>query len=119
MKITIRKSEHLPDWYLIVRAEHDNKTWVETIGDTRYFMKSERLSPEACIEGTSEEMIDIANAIKSRNSESAKRVAVSFEDDGVHLYSPKNSQHHGIVTIEEADDLADQILAEFIKENQQ
>lgn len=119
MKITIRKSEHLPDWYLIVRAEHDNKTWVEVIDYIHYHMKSERLSPEACIEGDSSEMIDIAKAIKSRTSASAKRVAVSFEDDGVHLYSPKNSQHHGIVTIEEADDLADQILAEFIKENKE
>jgi len=112
MKIKIRKSEHLPDWFLIVRAEHENTEWFEVVGDVNCFMKSERLSPEACIEGDSSEMLDIANAIKARTNESHKRVAVSFENDGVHIYSPKNSLHHGIVTIEEADDLADQIFQE-------
>ena len=115
MKIKLRKSDCRPDWYLIVRAEHDGRIWIDKIGDVLYNMKSERLSPEACIEGNSEEMIDIANAIKSRQGIRHKRVGVRFEEDGVHLYSPRNSEHDGIVTVEEANELADQILKDLIQ----
>ncbi len=32
MKIVMSKSEHLDDWYLIVKAEHDGRQWMERTG---------------------------------------------------------------------------------------
>ena len=49
MRIKLNKCSG--DWYTIIRAEHDGKSWFEKTGpgSTR-FMSSERLTPEACIE---------------------------------------------------------------------
>lgn len=115
MKIVLNKCDSLDDWYTIIRAEHDGRSWNEKVGKNTYSHRSsERLSPEACIEGDSYQMIALAKAIKHRETISFKRCAVSFEDDGVHFWSPKNSKHDGVVTIEEADALAAQILAEVV-----
>lgn len=114
MKIKLNHCEDLGDWYTIVRTEHDGKEWFERIGhNSQRFMTSERLSPEACIEGDAGEMLAIADAIKVRGAVSFKRVAVHFERDGAHFRSPKNSERDAVVTVDEADELADQILAEL------
>ena len=114
MKIRLKHEAGLGDWYTIVRAEHDGREWMERIGpNAQRFMTSERLSPEACIEGDREQMLEIAAAIQKREWLCFKRVAVRFEADGAHFYSPKNSEHDGVVTLAEADELAAQILAEL------
>jgi hypothetical protein len=114
MKIRLHRSEHLDDWFTLVRAEHDGRAWFEpTSPNSSRFMSSERLSPEACIEGDSHEMRAVADAIQRRESVFFKRIAVHFESDGAHFCSPKNSEHDAIVTLEEADDLAAQIVAEL------
>lgn len=116
MKIKLNRCDVLSDWFTIVRVEHNGKEWSEASEndpDTFYWMSSERLSPEACIEGDSYEMMTIAKAIVCRTNISFKRIAISFEDDGVHLWSPKNSSHHGVVTLEEAEELAKQIFDEL------
>ena len=38
---------------------------------------------------------------------------------GVHFWSPRNSQHDGVVTIEEADEFADQVLVELATDNEE
>jgi hypothetical protein len=61
MKIKLNKSEHMDDWYTIVRAEHDGREWPEQVGPNCFsWMMSERLVPNACIEGDSYEMLAIA-----------------------------------------------------------
>jgi NTP pyrophosphatase (non-canonical NTP hydrolase) len=106
-------------WYTIVRAEHDGREWWEQIGENSFaFYTSERLTPEACIEGSLEEMIEVATAITLRTSVRFERVAVLW-DEGKNVfwfYSPKNSEHLVAITPEEADDLATQIVS-YLKEN--
>jgi len=116
MKIVMKKSEWLDDWYLIVKAEHDGRVWLEKTGpNSSRFMMSERIS-DACVEGDSEEMCWIANSIIARKGCNFCRCAVRFESDGVHFWSPRNSSFDGIVSIEEADELANQIIQYFTNE---
>ena len=69
MKIALSKSEYMDDWYTIVRAQHIEREWMERTTQNSYrFMSSERLSPEACIEGTAEHMIALARAIQLRGA---------------------------------------------------
>lgn len=109
MKITIRKSTALDDWYLIVRAEHDNKNWWE--GSS--YRTSERLSPDADIEGDSEEMIALAKAIINRKNISFRRCAIDIEEDVIWFYSPRNSEFKTAISFEDADDFANVILNEL------
>lgn len=115
MKIVLNKCDGMDDWYTIIKAEHDGRVWVEDISESsgiprhQKLMLSERIS-DACVEGTAYEMLEIAKAIKEKADISFRRCAVSFEYDGVHFYSPRNSSIDGIVSIDEADELADQIL---------
>lgn len=114
MKIVLRKSEHIDDWYTIVRAEHDGLEWIEHTGpNSMRFMCSERLSPEACIEGNADEMLAMANAIRSRKAVLFKRCAVHFERDGAHFSSPKNSERDAVVPVEDADEFASQVQDEL------
>ena len=114
MKIVLKQCEGMGDWYTIVRAEHDGREWFQDTGpNSSSFMMSERLVPNACIEGNTEEMLAIAHAVKNKTSESFKRVAVHFEEDGVHLYSPKNSSEDGVVTVQEASEFADEVIKQL------
>ena len=118
MKIVMKKSEWLDDWYLIVKAEHDGQEWfMRTASNSLRLMCSERIS-DACVEGDEHEMLGIAQAIKLRERRSFGRCAVAFLSDGVHFWSPRNSMEDGVVTVEEADELADQILRYFSKEDE-
>lgn len=118
MKIVMKKSEWLDDWYLIVKAEHDGREWMERTGpNSSRFMCSERIS-DACVEGSEEEMLGIAQAIKLRERRSFGRCAVAFLSDGVHFWSPRNSSEDGVVSVEEADELADQILRYFAEKDE-
>ena len=101
-------------WYTIIRAEHDGREWIENIDtNTSRFMCSERLSPEACIEGTKEEMLDVAKAIKNNGLAKYKRVAVSFAFGGFVFWSPKNSEHEAFISVEDADEFAEQVFKEL------
>jgi len=104
------------DWWTIERAEHQQKEWVEPVpgagaGAFR-FMHSGRIS-DACVEGPSHEMLALAEAIEKRKSEGFRRCAVTYRIgasnprvDTFALSSPRNSTEPGILTIEEADELA-------------
>lgn len=76
-------------------------------------MMSERLSPEACIEGTKAEMLEIARAIKWRDKAIFKRCSVNFEDDKFHFWSPKNSFCSVAVSKHEADMFACSVMEMF------
>lgn len=116
-KLKLVKSD-LDDWYTIERAHHDNRHWMEPLYgyDGRQighsFQHSGRIS-DACVEGTLEEMKEIAQAIFEGTRASFKRCAVKYMEDGrVAFWSPRNSQRDGIVTDEEATELAREIMEE-------
>lgn len=106
MKLALVKSENLDDWYLIQRAEHDGRVWMERTGPNIVsFMVSARFS-DADVEGSAQEMLDIAHAIRRRGSESHKRCAVRINGGNAYFKSPRNSTHEGVCTLAEADELA-------------
>ena len=114
MKILLKKSEYIDNWYSIVRAEHDGRVWCEHVGfNSSRLMMSERLSPEACIEGDASNMIALAKAIKKREDVSFKRCAVRFNEDCAAFSSPKNSEYEAVVPFESAEEFAEQVLAEL------
>lgn len=114
MKIKLHHCENLGDWYTIIRTEHDGRKWMErTSPNSQRLMMSERLSPEASIEGNGAEMLELAHAIKRRGMARFKRCSVHFESDGAHFSSPRNSERDVVVPVECADEFAAQVLAEL------
>lgn len=113
--IVLRKSEHLDDWYTIEREvpaaggprlEHGH-------GRMMRLWLPERLS-DACIEGTADEMRDIARAILARREVHHKRCAVVALNDGdecAEMWSPRNSTIRARVPLTVADDFARRALA--------
>lgn len=121
MKLKLIHQEDMGDWYTIERAIHDNRHWIETKEEQDLKVHNCMYSGRICdadVEGTLQEMVDIAWAIKRRGEESHKRCSVKFIGDGFEFDSPRNSQQTGFASIEEADDLAEQILTEYKKVNQ-
>lgn len=113
MKIKLVKSDDLSDWYTVERAEHEGRQWLERTGpNCMQWMDSGRIS-DACVEGTADEMRELAKAIKARGSASFKRCAVSVEDEQAHFCSPRNSTRDGVVPLADADAFANQVLAEL------
>jgi hypothetical protein len=114
VKLTMRKSEHLPDWYLIERAEHDGRMWEEQTGPhSSALMYSSRFSTNADVEGASYEMLAIADAIEQRGEASFRRCEVIIEGEHALFCSPRNSREPGRVTLAEADALAAEIRRYF------
>lgn len=114
MKIVLRKSESLGDWYVIERAEHDGRTWFEPTGhNTMTFMDSARIS-DACVEGSAAEMRQLAKAIKLRGSVSFKRCSVRVSGGAAYFHSPRNSTVEEEVPIADADAFADLVLTELV-----
>ena len=115
MKIKLKKSfpDEDDDWYSIVRKEYIPTDWWEQFEpNTQIYCNSERLVPnDACIEGTKEEMITIAEAIKNKESASFKRCAARYNGTtGFYFYSPRNSQHEAFIPFEEALEFANEVL---------
>lgn len=108
IKLTLRKSDPDGDWdwWVIERAEHDGRMWMEPTGpNSASLMCSSRFS-DADVEGTSDEMREIAKAIRARGRYRAKRCSVVIEGDEAHFCSPRNSQKDGVTTLACADELA-------------
>ena len=110
MRLTIRKSDNLEDWYVIERAEHDGRMWVrQDAPNVSSLMSSARFS-DADVEGTAAEMVALADAIEKRAlGLDARRCAVDARKDRVEFWSPRNSSTSGYCTIEEATALAREI----------
>lgn len=107
-KLTLTKSDSLDDWYLIERAEHDGRVWLEQHEDYSAFQCGSRIS-DADVEGYGDEMLAIALAIRQRGRVSFKRCAVRVDGERVFFRSPRNSQREGETSLEEADALAELI----------
>ena len=103
------KSDSLEDWYTIERAEHDGKFEMRPTeyGASLYY--AGRIC-DADVEGTSEEMLTIAKAIRDDTSVSFRRCAAIRVIEGYELCSPRNSQESALLTEAEADALADSIF---------
>lgn len=110
MKLTIRRST-IEDWYVIERAEHDGRVWVEQVspGEARLY-SSARFS-DADVEGSGAEMLAIVTGIESRKTISFKRCAVDFNVPAgrAFFHSPRNSTLTGECSLAEADALAIEI----------
>lgn len=116
MKLTLKKSENIDDWYTIELAEHDNKYWEEPTKHGFRLMYSGRIS-DACVEGPASEMLAIAEAIETNNSISFKRCAVYMTASSAKFESPRNSKQPGIVSHMEAQELASEIRLKLTRLN--
>lgn len=115
MKLTMRKSVYLNDWYVIERAEHDGRTWPKPIDGGFALCMSSRFS-DADVEGDADEMRGIAGAIESGGEYHAKRCAVDATGDVAMFWSPRNSQKRGEVPMSDAVALAVEIRKAFAAE---
>lgn len=114
MKLKLCKSDDMDDWYTIERAKHNHTLGMgmHPTAGCMMLMYSGRIS-DADVEGTAAEMRAIAEAIKARTkNDDARRCAVRVEGDRVFFWSPRNSTTDGECTLDEADELATQILSE-------
>lgn len=108
MNVVCVKSDSMDDWYCIERAEHDGRMWMEPTEYGAKLMSSARIC-DADVEGTSEEMLAIAAAIRNGTSIHFKRCSALNTIDGYELHSPRNSQEAALLTLTEAHALADHI----------
>lgn len=117
IQLVLRKSEWLDDWYVIEKADHNGKVWLEPLEHGFAFQHAARFS-DADVEGSREEMLDIAQAILDRGQASHKRCAVRVNGDDVFFRSPRNSQREGHVTYNIAERLAHDIRSILINGEQ-
>lgn len=110
MKLTLRKSSD--DWYVIERAEHDGRQWLEPYEHGLALRCSSRFS-DADVEGSADQMMAIAVAIEMGARVKFKRCAVDATGDLVRFWSPRNSQEAGVCRFDEATELAAQIRREL------
>lgn len=112
MKLTMRKYDTIDDWYIIERAEHDGREWMEETGPNSFALRRSSRITEADVEGHSYEMKAIAKAIRARRYETFKRCGVDARTSPVRFWSPRNSGYtRGECSVEEADALAAMIEA--------
>lgn len=111
--LVVRRCGHLDDWFLIQRAEHEGRQWIQPVepGVSR-FMCSSRIS-DADVEGSWDEMRVIVQAIQERSGVAFKRCAVQVHGEDVWFWSPRNSRREAEVSLAAADAMAAQFLAEF------
>jgi hypothetical protein len=107
--LALVKSAWLDDWYVIERAAHDGRERMRPAEGGAHFMRSARIT-NADVEGTADEMREVAVAIEARGMYSAKRVGVSVKGDRALLWSPRNSIGFASVPLSRADALAAEIL---------
>ena len=108
--IRMVKSDELADWYTIERAEHDGRYWLEHEEDCTFLRYSGRIC-DADVEGTADEMRQIAEAILARDEADFKRCAVDATGLTVRLWSPRNGSEEAEVSFTVADEFARTALA--------
>lgn len=112
-KLKLVKSEMNDNWYTIELAEHPNKVELRAHkAGYNYLWYSGRIC-DSDVEGTAEEMRDIAQAIRDHSTFSHKRCAVCCGPNSVAFWSPRNSEVSGNFSKEDAEDLASQIEAQL------
>ena len=118
MRLTIRKSDFMTDWYIIERAEHDGRVWLEKIDEHAMAVRMSSRFSDADVEGTRDEMIELAKAIENRSDVSFRRCAVEMRGESVAFWSPRNSTHDGVVPYTDALELA-ALIREKLRDGQQ
>lgn len=100
------------DWWVIERASYSGDPYLERIGENAMALRDPARISDADVEGTAEEMREIAKAIRARTGYRAKRCAVKVDDgNDVRFWSPRNSQRDGATDLASADELAAMIEA--------
>lgn len=98
-------------WFTIEKAEHENEHRLipDAYGASLWY--SGRIS-DACVEGTAEHMLAIAQAIIEKRDHDERRCAVEVSEDGqtVAFWSPRNSRENGVVPYADALALAHEII---------
>lgn len=114
VRATVVRSEHMGDWWTIERVDHPNERWMKPVQYGSALMYSGRIS-DACVEGTSMEMIELAAAIENGLSESFRRCAVERVEGGYLFSSPRNSREPGFLSLEASRELARDIRAKVVR----
>ncbi len=112
LRCIVVPAKSLTDWWLIERAEHDGREWIEETAWGGSYRRSARLG-SADIEGTSAEMLALAEAIEKGESAYFKRCAAERMAHGYLLSSPRNSDAPTLVSFEHARALAADIRAKI------
>lgn len=104
-------------WYTICRVEPVGVAGMRSVEPGVFcFYDPTRIS-DADVEGTEDEMLDIARAIRARGRFTARRCAVYVDAaaGAATFWSPRNTIDHdaGCVPLSRADDLAGKIEAMF------
>lgn len=118
MKLTIRQSDGIDDWWVIERAEHDGRTWYEKTQWGSAYCTSARIVEDhmSDVEGPGSEMLEIAEAIEQRGTADNKRCAVDARSDVVFFWSPRNSNDaYGQCSVTEATELAKLIRSKITR----
>ena len=102
------------DWYVIERAEHDGRVWLEPTDSGGAALRSSSRFSDADVEGTAAEMLAIAHAIDAGTSARFKRCAVMVHGSHVELWSPRNSTARGVVSLEDGTELAREIREKVV-----
>ena len=100
------------DWWTIERAEHEDKHWMRKTEYGQALMYSGRIA-DACVEGDSGDMREIAKGILTGEGYHGGRCCVEIEGDLAFFHSPRNSQDRGSVSLDVAKALAKQIAKEL------
>ena len=116
MKIIMKKSDWMDNWYIIELAEHDGREWIENDGPNSFSFKTSARFSDADVEGTDAEMLAIASAIKNGKDASFRRCAVRISGGLAFFSSPRNSEIEGECSLSEAEELAEQIEKELKKD---
>lgn len=106
-----RKSEHLDDWYVVERAEHDGHEWYEETEPGGFSLHLSSRISNADVEGSGSEMLAIADAIDAESDLRFYRCAVRVQHGRALLWSPRNSSQGkaGVISLACAKRLAQSI----------
>lgn len=106
----VDKSAVLGDWWTIELYVHSHREWLKPEEHGFSYQYSGRIA-DCDVEGTSQEMLEIAKAIEGRGEYAARRCAVKVDGEIVYFWSPRNSREgrEGKTSIEYALDLAKKI----------
>jgi hypothetical protein len=76
-----------------------------------------RYVSDACVEGDTEQMRELARSLRGRHDYSVRRCAAKFDGQEIHFWSPRNSVGgHASLPVDLADALADIIDEKLRKE---
>jgi hypothetical protein len=107
--VKLRKSEHMDDWYVIEKAEHEHTSHWDRVGPNAFSLSCSSRISDACVEGPLAHMAGIAKAVRYRGRYFERRCAVDATGREVLIWSPRNSTVIGSITHSAARGLAGQI----------